>query len=208
MDLNEHPEELIQGCIRKDRRSWDIFVETYSRVVYWAIRDRLKRYGYDFNDEDVNDIHQDVFIALWAGDRLKQLREPGKAAGWLAMVAGNAAIDHFRKVKRQSPPNSISIYEEIYRTGDGESRTLEEVLPSGADRPDRQAQLNEAREELEAALDGLNPKERMAVKLNLLHGMKHAEIAAALKVPVNTVSTTIARAKKNLKEKLEKKCLL
>ncbi|MFA6356975.1 MAG: sigma-70 family RNA polymerase sigma factor [Candidatus Omnitrophota bacterium] len=208
MDPNVRPEELIQGCIKKDRRSWDVFVETYSRVVYWAIRDRLKRYGYDFNEEDVNDIHQDVFIALWAGDRLRQLREPGKAAGWLAMVAGNAAIDHFRKVKSQSPPNSMSIYEELCRNGEGGSRTLEEVLPSAAAGPDRQAQLNEAREELEAALDGLNPKERMAVKLNLLHGMKHVEIAAALKVPVNTVSTTIARAKKNLKEKLEKKRLL
>jgi RNA polymerase sigma-70 factor (ECF subfamily) len=208
MDPNVHPDELILGCIRKDKRSWDIFVERYSRVVYWAIRDRLKRYGYDFSEEDINDIHQDVFIALWAGDRLKQVKEREKVAGWLAMVAGNAAIDHFRKVKRQSPPNSISIYEQIYSNGEGESRTLEEVLASGAAGPDRQAQLSEARVELESAISGLNPKERMAAKLNLLHGMRHAEIAAALKVPVNTVSTTIARAKKNLKEKLEKKRLL
>jgi len=201
-------EDLIEGCIRKDKRSWDIFVERYSKVVYWAIRDRLKRFGYNFEDEDINDIHQDVFIALWAGDKLKQLKERDKVAGWLAMVAGNAAIDHFRRMKRQSPPNSISIYEEIYKDGDGEARTLEEVLPSGAAGPDRQAQLGEAREVLESAIGALKLKERIAVKLNLLHGMKHGEIADALNIPVNTVSTTIARAKKDLKEKLEGKRLL
>ena len=81
------PEQLIEGCIKKDKRSWDIFVERYSKVVYWAIRDRLKRFGYNFEDEDINDIHQDVFIALWSGDKLAQLKERDKAAGWLAMVA-------------------------------------------------------------------------------------------------------------------------
>ena len=202
------PEQLIEGCINKDKRSWDIFVERYSKVVYWAIRDRLKRFGYNFEDEDINDIHQDVFIALWSGDKLAQLKERDKAAGWLAMVAGNAAIDYFRRMKRQSPPNSISIYQEIYNSGDGEARTLEEVLPSKAAGPDMDAHLNDAREILESAIESFKPKERAVVKLNLLHGMKHEEIADTLKIPVNTVSTTIARAKKYLKEKLEGKRLL
>ncbi|MFA5164822.1 MAG: sigma-70 family RNA polymerase sigma factor [Candidatus Omnitrophota bacterium] len=206
MDRNDHPEELVLGCINKDRKSWDAFVERYSKVVYWAIRDRLRRYGYDHSEEDINDIHQDVFVALWAGGKLSQLRDPGKVAGWLAMVAGNAAIEYFRRARRQSPPSSVSLYEQICKDDDG--RTLEEVLPSGADGPDRQAQLNEARAELASAIEGLNPKERMVAGMSLLHGMKHAEIAAALELPVNTVSTTVARAKKNLKEKLEKKRLL
>ena len=202
------PEELMEGCIKKEKRSWDIFVERYSKVVYWAIRDRLKRFGYNFEEEDINDIHQDVFISLWAGDKLKQLKDRDKVAGWLAMIAGNAAIDHFRKMKRQSPPNSISIYEEIYKNDDGGARTLEDVLPSKAPGPDREAQLSEAREVLESVIEALNPKEKIAVKLDFLHGMKHQDIAETLHVPVNTVATTIARAKKKMKEKLEGKRLL
>lgn len=200
--VNPSAGELIQGCIKKDKRSWDIFVERYSKVIYWAIRDRLKRFGYNFEDEDINDIHQDVFIALWSGSKLAQLKDSNKVAGWLAMTAGNAAIDYFRRMKRQSPPNSISIYEEIYKNGDGEAKTLEEVLPSKVAGPDREAQLNDARVVLKSAIESLKPKERIAIELNLLHGMKHGEIADALKLPVNTVSTTIARAKKYLKEKL------
>jgi RNA polymerase sigma factor (sigma-70 family) len=201
-------EDLIEGCLKKDRRSWDKFVERYSKVVYWAIRDRLKRFGYNFEDEDINDIHQDVFLALWDGDKLKQIRDRDKVAGWLAMVAGNAAIDYFRRMKRQSPPNSISIYEEIYKNDDGGAKTLEDVLPSKAPGPDRIAQLGEAREVLESIIEALNPKEKIAVKLDLLHGMKHTEIAEALHIPVNTVATTVARAKIKLKEKLEGKRLL
>jgi len=174
-------------------------------VVYWAIRDRLKRFGYEFYDEDVNDIHQDVFVTLWAGDKLTLLKDRSKIAGWLAMIAGNAAIDYFRKMKRQSPPNSISIYEEIYKNDAGEAKKLEDLLPSEAEAPDREMQLNEAREILHLVLRALKPKDRMVIRLNFLHGMKHSEISDALKVPVNTVSTIIARAKDELRQELEEK---
>lgn len=204
MESNGDLGELLQGCIRKDKRSWDVFVERYSKLVYWAIRDRLKRCGYDFSEEDINDIHQDVFVALWEGEKLRQLRDPERAAGWISMVAGNAAIDHFRAAKRTAPPGSVSIHNEIFNDGEGGSGTLEDILPGGAESPCRQAQLNEVRAFLDAAIESLRPRDKMVVKLNLLHGMKHIEIAEAVKMPVNTVSTTIARAKKYLKEKLEK----
>ena len=56
-----------------------------------------------------------------------------------------------------------------------------------------------------SAIGSLKPKEKMIIKLNLLHGMKHRDIADALKMPVNTVSTMIARAKEDLKGKLRRK---
>jgi RNA polymerase sigma factor (sigma-70 family) len=204
MERNGDIRELLQGCISKDKRSWDVFVERYSKLVYWAIRDRLKRCGYDFNEEDINDIHQDVFVALWEGEKLRQLRDPERVAGWISMVAGNAAVDHFRSAKRALPPGSVSIHEAIFNDGEGGSGTLEDLLPARMENPDRQAQFNEARAVLDAAIESLRPRDKMVVKLNLLHGMKHIEIAEAVKMPVNTVSTTIARAKKYLKEKLEK----
>ncbi len=204
MERNGNIWELLRGCINKDKRSWNVFVERYSKLVYWAIRDRLKRCGYDFSEEDINDIHQDVFVALWEGEKLKQLRDPERVAGWISMVAGNTAVDHFRSAKRAMPAGSVSIHEEIFSDGEGGSGTLEDLLPAGTESPDRQAQLNEALALLEAAMGSLKPREMMVVKLNLLHGMKHIEIAEAVKMPVNTVSTIIARVKKYLKEKLEK----
>ncbi len=200
-------EELIRDCIRKDRRAWDIFVERYSKVVYWAIRDRLRRFGYDFNDSDVEDIHQDVFISLWAGKALAQIKDRTKIAGWIAMVAGNAAIDYFKRLRRQSPPNSISLFKEIYADSDGESKALEDILPSKDEAPDEQAQLKEVYQIIEDEIDSLNAKEKIIIKLNLLHGMRHREISEALKMSIDTVSTTIARTKEQLKGKLRRKGL-
>lgn len=199
------PEGLIQDCIRRDKRAWNIFVERYSKVVFWAIRDRLRRFGYNFDEGDIEDIHQDVFISIWSDNKLAQIKDRNKVAGWIAMVAGNAAIDYFKKMKRQSPSNSISIYEEIYKNQDGEGKVLEDILPSPDAGPGKQAHLNEVLGLVDSAIDSLKPKEKAAVKLNLLHGMKHRDIAEALKLPVNTVSTTIARAKEDLKEKLKRK---
>ena len=209
MDFAEHPslssDELVQNCIKKDKRAWDIFVERYSKVVFWAIRNRLKRFGYNFDEGDIEDIHQDVFISLWSDNKLAQIKDKDRVAGWLAMVAGNAAIDYFKKMKRQLPPNSLSIYEEIYKSGDGGDKTLEDVLPSQDAGPGKRAHLNDIFELVDSAINSLKPKEKIVVKLNLLHGMRHRDIAEALKMPVNTVSTTIARAKEDLKVKLRRK---
>lgn len=198
-------EELVEGCIKKDKRAWDIFVEQYSKLVLWAIRDRLTRFRYNFDNGDVEDIHQEVFVSLWAGNKLAQIKDKSKIVGWLTMVAGNAAIDYFRRMKRQMPPNAVSIFEEVISSEEGEGKTLAELLPAQTANPSREFHLSELREMLEAALGLLEPKQKMVVKLNLLRGMKQREVAEALKLPINTVSSIIARTKEELKEKLKRK---
>lgn len=206
VNLSEQPDqELIESCIKKDKRAWDIFVERYSKLVLWAVRNRLTRFRYNFDNDDVEDIHQEVFISLWSSNKLAQIKDRRKVAGWIAMVAGNAAIDYFKKMKRQMPPNAISIFEEAISSAEGEGKTLEELLPAKIGNPGREFHLNELRAILDATLESLAPKEKMVIKLNLLHGMKHREIAEALKLPINTISTIMARTKGELKEKLKRK---
>ncbi|KPK42437.1 MAG: hypothetical protein AMJ78_02530 [Omnitrophica WOR_2 bacterium SM23_29] len=205
-DLDKSDEQkLIERCIKKDKRSWDIFVGRYSKLVLWAIRDRLSRFRYNFNDDDVEDIHQEVFVSLWAANKLEQVKDKSKVAGWIAMVAGNAAIDYFKKTKRQMPPRTISIFEEIYSSTEGKAKTLEELLPAHIGNPNRELHLSEIRIILDAALEALTPKEKTIITLNLLYGRKHREIAEILKLSINTVSTIIVRTKEELKEKLRQK---
>lgn len=198
-------EELVEGCIKKDKRAWDIFVEQYSKLVLWAIRDRLTRFRYNFDNGDVEDIHQEVFVSLWSDNKLARIKDRRTIERWLTMVAGNAAIDYFKKMKRQMPPNAVSIFEEAITSEEGEGKTLGELLPAQFGNPIRQAHLNEIYEALEVALDSFKPKEKAIVKLNFLHGMKHREIADALNLPINTVSTIIVRTKEELKKRLKRK---
>lgn len=198
-------QELIESCIRKDKRAWDIFVERYSKLVLWAVRDRLTRFRYNFDNGDVEDIHQEVFVSLWAANKLAQIKDKSKIARWITMVAGNAAIDYFKRMKRQLPPNAVSIFEEVISSEKGEGKTLAELLPAQTTNPSREFHLSELREMLEAALGSLEPKQKMVVKLNLLRGMKQREVAQVLKLPINTVSSIVARTKEELREKLKRK---
>lgn len=198
-------EELIAGCVKKEKYAWDAFVERYSKVVLWAARRRLRRFGYYFDEKDIEDIHQDVFISIWEKNKLSQVKNIEKVASWITIVAGNAAIDYFKKVKRQSPPNALSIHAEIYQDGGDLSSSLEETLPAETALPDKQVHLNEISEALEVALVSFEAKEKMAIKLNLLCGMKHHEIADAMGIPLNTVSTTIARTKTELRNILKRR---
>lgn len=200
-------ETLIEGCIKKDKRAWDIFVERYSKIVFWAIRQRLRRFGYIFDEDDIEDIHQDVFVSLWEGDKLGHIKDKTKIAAWISMVAGNSAIDYFRRMKRQLPPNSISLYEKIYSNSEGKDVTLEDILPQKSAWSPQGAAFNDIYSIIEAEIEALNPKEKIVAKLNLLHRMKHREIAEALHMPIDTVSTTIARTKDKLKERLRRKDL-
>lgn len=198
-------DKLIESCIKKDKRAWELFVERYSKLVLWAIRDRLTRFRYNFSDGDVEDIHQEIFVALWSSNRLAQIRDKRKVAGWIVMVAGNAAIDYFRRMKRQMPPNAVSIFEEIVSSEEGEGKTLADLLPAKTGNPGREFRLNELREALEAIIDSFDTKKKMVLKLNLFQGMKHREIAEALRLSIDTVSSIIVRAKEELKERLKQK---
>lgn len=198
-------DKLLESCIKKDKDAWDAFVEKYSKLILWAIRDRLIRFRYDFSDGDVEDIHQEVFVSLWSDNRLAQIKDRRKVAGWIVMVAGNAAIDYFRRMKRQMPPNAVSLFEETIVSEEGEGKILADLLPAQTANPGREFHLNEFRRMLETELDLLEPKKRIIVKLNLINGMKHREISEALNLPIDTVSAIIARTKEKLKEILKQK---
>ena len=63
-------EELIELCIKKDVLAWDEFIRKYQNLVRKAVYYRL----HNVLRNDVNDIVQEVFLALWKDDKLSSLR--------------------------------------------------------------------------------------------------------------------------------------
>ena len=200
--MTQPPDDLIERCIRGDKRAWDEFVERYSRLVFWAIKHRLSRFGFNFNEEDVNDIHQDVFFFIYSGRKLAQLKDRSKVSGWLAMVAGTRAAGYMRKMRTQRPPDAVSIYERI-GSKDTEGFTLEETLAADAPDPQQEFDKPKIQETVERAINSLPGREKLILRLNLLHNKKHREIAEMLNISVNTVSSVISRSKEELSKRLE-----
>ena len=176
---------LIERCIRREDKAWEEFIERFSGLLFYSARERLRRSGFTFRQQDVEDIVQAVFLEIWEKGRLEKVRERKKITAWLSIVAQTRALNYMRQKKER-----LLHQEEFYRIDNIEA--------------DKSSDLSEsAMFELEAAIEGFDGREKIVLKLNIIHGKKHREIAKFMNIPINTVSTIIARKKKILKEKLK-----
>lgn len=176
---------LIRACINKDSAAWEVFVGRFGELVRYSATQRLKRNGTMFSLQDIEDIVQSVFTELWARERLKEVRDRKKITAYLSIMAQNKAINYMTQ-KRERLLGKDEFYR-IDNLADGPEASIDEGKLAA----------------LERALERLGPREKIMLKLNIIHGKTHREIARFMNMPVNTVSTIIARKKKALKEKIK-----
>lgn len=181
--------QLIQRCIDKEPLAWAEFVERFSRLVYWAIKRRLSGYGYSYSEADLEDIHQEVFLAIWQKGKLQTLKAPEKLTSWIAMVAQNAAIDYFKVRRTQPPPNAVALFGQIPQGVGGD--------------PAKQVEGRQLEETLEQAIGSLSSRQQVVVRLHFLHGKKLREIAGILGIRLSIVCVMAARARARLKGRLK-----
>ena len=178
-------QRLVERCIQREEKAWGEFIEHFSGLLYYSARERLKRSGIAFGQQDLEDIVQGIFLEIWEKGRLEEIRERKKISAWLSIMAQTRALNYMRGKKER-----LLYQEEFYRIDNINSE------PEG--------QFNdELHRELEKAIAQLNDTQKLILKMNIIYGKTHKEIAEFLKVPINTVSTIIARKKKLLKEKLK-----
>ncbi|MFA6321345.1 MAG: sigma-70 family RNA polymerase sigma factor [Candidatus Omnitrophota bacterium] len=178
---------LVEACISKDAAAWSLLVKKYTALISASIANRLKKYGFNPACQDTEDIFQEVLASIWIGGKLCNVRNRKSIAYWLAIVSGNAAIEHMRKKIAGGTLNPIQIAD------------AENIESPASDTP-RKRELSE---KIDSSIDLLPEKERLVIKLNLLHGMEYREISEILKMPKGTVSSCIKRAKEKLREELK-----
>jgi len=180
---------LIKRCIDKEEAAWSAFVKHFTGLVGWAVSDRLRRWRITFNNEDVEDIKQLTFSELWEKDKLREIRDIKKIEAWLAIVAGNCAISCMRGRRGQNVPY------------------LEDTLDEKAAAVSAYSALegNEIKGLIDNFINKLPEHVRAILILHYFYNKKHREIAGLLKIPTNTVSTTVARVKISLKGELKSK---
>ncbi|OGX26241.1 MAG: hypothetical protein A3J51_03405 [Omnitrophica WOR_2 bacterium RIFCSPHIGHO2_02_FULL_45_21] len=187
--------ELVNRCIDKDKPAWNEFVFRLKAIAEKAVRLRLSRHNFPHTIEDIKDITQAIFLDIWEGNKLELVKDQEKITAWLAMVAQNAAIDFIRKAKnliRQAPP---------VLNEDGFEVNVTDTLAAKSNPADELLTL-ELTDILDSLINSFEPRDRLILKLNLLHSQSHKEIAALLRLPQNTVSTIIRRSISKLRESL------
>ena len=132
---------------------------------------------------DATELMQDVFIKAWR--RLATFRGDSAFASWLHRMTVNTMLENARsdrrRIARVLPMDDMSL------------------LPGGA-----RSSGVELKMDMEDAIASLPKGARLAFVLHDVEGFQHQEIAEQLSVSVGTVKAQLHRARRLLRERLER----
>lgn len=148
---------------------------------------------------DAEDLVAEAVARAW--ERRNDLRDQDRFRGWLFGIMRNRFLSGWRRQK--SLPDRVP-----FREGDGEEVAFSLfdrvhqpfLLWSGDAEVDFLDRL--LKEDLEDAVQGLPEAYRDVVLLADVHGLRYAEVADALEIPVGTVRSRLARGRSRMQEAL------
>jgi RNA polymerase sigma-70 factor (ECF subfamily) len=189
--------QLIKGIQQGDRKSFQILVETYQRMVVNTC------FGIVHNQADAEDLAQDVFLEIFR--TAENFRVDSKISTWLYRIATNRSLNLIRNNKRKR------FFQSIEETFTGGRNRTSEISESRGDQPDQNIADQQRSDLLHRAMDRLPEKQRIAFTLNKYEELPYQQIAEVMEISLASVESLIHRAKKNLQEQLldcyKKKCV-
>jgi RNA polymerase sigma-70 factor (ECF subfamily) len=176
--MNDIVPEILERASQGDLTAFQQVYKALSGFVY-NVALKVSR-----NSADAEEITQDVFMKIYRN--LKNFRFRSAFKTWVYRITVNTAINHYRKSRREEKGRVD--YESVIGTRSCGSSTAEDIIQS-----DNQARLN-------ALLDTLSPNYKVCLILREIQGLSYQEIAATLKIPINTVRSRLKRARQELLE--------
>ncbi|MFN9601905.1 MAG: RNA polymerase sigma factor, partial [Planctomycetota bacterium] len=159
----------------------------YERELYTFVRRFLG------NAQHAEDVFQGAFLSVHL--RIDQF-EPGKRfRPWLYAIASNKAIDFLRRNKR----HQVASLDQGSSVGDSDE-TMVQRLSSQEVGPEERAMLNETSSRMREAVRQLSPSTQQLIQLAFYQGLKYADIAEILEIPVGTVKSRVFTAMRKLNE--------
>jgi RNA polymerase sigma-70 factor (ECF subfamily) len=183
------------SLIGQSRHDPERFAALFDRHAGEVHRYLARRVGPD-NADDL--VAETFLIAFSQRDRYDPSR--GNARPWLYGIATNLVGRHRR--------NEVRFFRAIARTGAdpaacaGAGPAALHAAEPLADRVTERVAAEQVRQQLAAALARLRQGDRDVLLLVAAGGFDYQEVALALGIPVGTVSSRLARARRKLREAL------
>ena len=172
--------ELIERCRSGDDTAFAELVDRYKDLVYGLIYRMVPDRG------AADDLSQEVFLKVHRG--LPYFRGEARLSTWVFRIVQNVCVQA-RSGRR--PDASLD-------SAPGDQPRREPGSIDGA------FGSIEDRDRLDKALAQLPPNYRLLVVAHYVRGVQYEALAEALNVPLGTVKTHLYRAKRRLRELLEK----
>jgi RNA polymerase sigma-70 factor (ECF subfamily) len=174
-------ELIVREVLGGDQEAFRRLIHKHEKLVYHMVSRVID------SREDREDLCQEIFLKVYR--KLPGFRFQSRLSTWIATVAYRTALNYLKKHKKRQ----TSSLDDISRTMAVQQTSSEQQLD--------QAGINRHVHQL---IGQLPEKYRMVLSMYHLEEMPYAEIAQICDMPEGTVKNYIFRARKLLKEKLEK----
>lgn len=185
-EANEKDVALMLRVKEGDMEAFETLVKIHQSAVIGTVAKMLG------GASEAEDIAQQVFIRVWKS--AARYKPQAKFTTWLFTITRNLVFNESRRRKRK-PTVSVEEREEEYHIT---------VSDQEASSPSDDLLHSELEKSVDAAIQELPEKQRMAVVLRRYEELPYDEIARVLSMSVPAVKSLLFRARAQLKESLQK----
>lgn len=169
---------ILQRIANGDASAVEDCLDKYGGLV-WSIARKMLH-----NTQEAEDAVQEIFVDIWKNAG----RFDGKLSSettFIAMIARRRLIDRIRYTSRRISADS-----------------LDDVLLEPFTRADKAMHMNMEADQAAEAIRNLRPEQQQVLRLSIVHGMSHQEIADATGMPLGTVKTHARRGLIQVRESM------
>ncbi|MGB0720490.1 MAG: RNA polymerase sigma factor [Bdellovibrionales bacterium] len=170
-------EGLVARVCEGDHRAFAALVERHTQMFFSAA------YRVCASVQEAEDIVQDAFLKLWSRPQAFDPAKGVKFTTWFYRVVTNVAIDAARKKKPHTGTDVIDFMAD-------QGAMADDVLIADEDQA-----------ALEAAIQDLPERQKLALNLCFYEGLSNKDAAEVLGVGVKALESLIMRAKTTLKDR-------
>ncbi|OJJ19371.1 RNA polymerase subunit sigma-70 [marine bacterium AO1-C] len=174
------PDKLIQLIANQDRNAFQQLYEMFSEKVYNVAISYVK------NETDAEEITQDVFVRIY--QNAHKFKGDAAVSTWIYRITVNVSLNFLKKRKRTS----------LFKLG---NQTIEQP---DFEHPGVLLENQEKAKLLFKVIDTLADAQKTAFILSFVEELPRQEVANIMEVSLKAVESLLQRAKKNLRNKLEK----
>jgi RNA polymerase sigma factor (sigma-70 family) len=173
---------LVRQIVQGNVRAYQILVERYQRLVAHMVSRIIHQ------PADVEDVCQDVFIKVY--EHLPDFQFDSKLSTWIATIAYRTGINYLRKNRKET------YHQQLDQLPDDAMS----ILAS----PEQLMVYEDWRTFLHVQIEKLPVHYRTILTLYHLDELSYEEIGQATSLPAGTVKNYLFRARKLLKEALQR----
>ena len=181
MDLSDS--QIIERTLGGEPEAFNLLVRRWERHIYGLTLRMLGR------DEEAKDATQETFLSAYRN--LSKFRGEAKFSSWIYRIALNICNTKLRSRTR----GAISLEEQWEATGFELAAETDDLSGS--------IQQEQITRHVRRALQGLPAEMRQVIIMKEYEGLKFAEIADILGIPISTVKTRMYTGLTELRKRLE-----